>query len=181
MNKTRFYRSSRPRYALWKTTRFVCLFVFPHYSNCVYVRQAVIMWPQMLPVCLSSPYQGQAGVCAGCFTPADGAVQRSAGPCWEDCLSAEITAGGRGAHQGWNLPSLHSKKRAAHTFIMLQMKSAALSHILGQITRRPMASPRPTPRCSSFSLMSVLHMLPLCIVFLWVTTKMFSSVCSCSL
>ena len=64
----------------------------------------VVLWR-----CLSCPYLGQAGVCAGCFPPADGAVQRPAGPRWEDCLSAEITTRGCGAHQGWNISSLHGK------------------------------------------------------------------------
>lgn len=65
--------------------------------------------PLVLWRCLSCPYLGQAGVCAGCFPPADGAVQRPAGPCWKDCLSAEITTRGCGAHQGWNISSLHGK------------------------------------------------------------------------
>ncbi len=69
-------------------------------------------------LCLSCPYLGQAGVCAGCFPPADGAVQRSARPCWEDCLSAEITTRGCGAHQGWDFQSLHSKKQTSLTSLL---------------------------------------------------------------
>lgn len=65
----------------------------------------VRLWP-----CVSRLHPGQAGVGAGCFAPADGAVQGPAGPRWEDRLSAEVTAGGRRAHQGRNIPDLYSKK-----------------------------------------------------------------------
>lgn len=56
-------------------------------------------------------YPGQAGVGARRLPPADGAVQGAAGPRREDCLPAEAAAGGRGAHQGRNISSLHSKMR----------------------------------------------------------------------
>lgn len=74
-----------------------------------HVHALFLLWPYLLWL-----RPGQAGVSAGCFTPADGAVQGPAGPRWEDCLSAEIITGGCRAHQGRNIPDLYGKTRISH-------------------------------------------------------------------
>lgn len=50
---------------------------------------------------------GQAGECAGCVPPADGAVPGAASPRPQDRLPAEAATGGSGHHQGPNIPALH--------------------------------------------------------------------------
>lgn len=79
----------------------------------VFVFRRTYVRPRPWP-CLSRLRPGQAGVSAGRFAPADGAVQGPAGPRWEDCLSAEIITGGRRAHQGRNIPNLNSKTQISH-------------------------------------------------------------------
>lgn len=70
-------------------------------------------------LCFSCPYLGHAGVCSGCLTPPDGAIQRSASPCWKDCLSAEVITRGCCAHQGRNIQILYSKTQVLYAYIKI--------------------------------------------------------------